>query len=137
MQQYIVYFQNYPLVLFVQKFILLQKRDSGSSADQGTEVNYISEITCGATTLDDTVYCLQRWIAIILAMPELPHLIMGSYLLLFLFKLIFTQRHGTSEFSDMDFCAMLCGLLATCCCVTVMELSILVILLRVDDLKQE
>lgn len=137
MRQYIVYFPNYPLVLFVQKFILLQKRDSGSSADQGTEVNYISEITCGATKLDDTVDCLQRWIAIILAMSELPNLIIGSYLFLFLFKLIFPQRHGMSAFSDMDFCAMLCGLLASCCCVTVMDLSILVTLLRVDDLKQE
>lgn len=137
MRQYIVYFPNYPLVLFVQKFILLQKRDSGSSADQGTEVNYISEITCGATKLDDTVDCLQRWIAIILAMSELPNLIVGSYLFLFLFKLIFPRRHGMSEFSDMDFCAMLCGLSASCCCVTVMDLSILVTLLRVDDLKQE
>lgn len=83
--------------------------------------------------MDDTVYCLQRCIVIILAMSELPHLITGNYLLLFLFKLIFTQRHGMSEFSDMDFCAMVCRLLVSCCCVTVMELSTLVTLLRVDD----
>lgn len=55
----------------------------------------------------------------------------------FLPKLIFTHGHRISEFSDMDFCAMLWELLVSCCCVTVMELSMLVTLLRVDSLKQE